>query len=79
MCAVGSGKRILFWREKKLEIIRTMRNIVAEINDNLSQDERITVYQLDRMIWLICSDNFYLDVSGNGKETYLRALRREQR
>lgn len=79
LCALLDREKGYYSAEKKeFEIIKTMRSIVEEINTNLSPDERITVYQLDRMIWLICSDNFYLDVSGNSKETYLRALRREQ-
>ena len=76
LCALlNKEKGYYSGKKKELEVIKTMRGIVAEINKNISQDEQITVYQLDRMIWLICSDNFFLDVSGNNKENYLQALR----
>ena len=65
--------------KRELDCIKKMREIVCEINSQMDPEEQVTVYQVDRMIWLICSGNFYLDVADNYKETYLRVLREEDR
>ena len=40
----------------------------------LPQDKQISVYQLDRMIWLICSGDFYLDKIDVNKSVYLQRI-----
>lgn len=57
--------------------IKDLQNIVGEINCELKKtnEREITVYQLDRMIWLICADKFFLDEGpSNSKALYLSFL-----
>ena len=58
--------------KREYECINQFIEIVKEINLNL--EHKITVYQLDRMIWLICSESFFLDTTGNSKERYLSEI-----
>ena len=53
-----------------------MQALVDEINGTLRQkgERTITVYQLDRMIWLICSENFFLHNVESGKEVYIKKI-----
>ena len=59
---------------RQFKCIADMRGLVSDINKSLPQNEQITVYQLDRMIWLVCSGRFFLDNVKNAKETYLDDL-----
>lgn len=56
--------------------IRDMQQITAEINYKLKEhgEKTITVYQLDRMIWLLCSNKFFLD-DKDSKNWYLSKLK----
>jgi hypothetical protein len=38
------------------------------------QDSSMTVYKLDRQIWLCCTGDFFLDVKFNIKDTFLRNI-----
>ena len=58
--------------KKEYECIEEMRELVKIINDG--QDEKITVYQFDRMIWLICSGRFFLHESNDVKKHYLKEI-----
>ena len=51
------------------ECINDMRKIVDEVNTNV-KNENLTVYKLDRMIWLICSDKFFLHGLANAEKKY---------
>ena len=59
---------------KKRECLRDFQKLVANINEALSKDNQITVYKLDRMIWLICSGKFFLDNVGLEKKDYLEVV-----
>ena len=50
-----------------------MQAITQKINAALRQkgEAPITVYQLDRMIWLVCTGNFYLHDKRNTKAMYI--------
>ncbi len=61
------------------DCIKEMQNIVKAINEKLPKKEQITVYQLDRMIWLICSNNFFLDDIENSKNEYLKELEKKNK
>lgn len=61
-------------KTKDYECIAIMQNLVEQINKKLQPKEQITVYQLDRMIWLVCSGNFFLDNTKGYKDRYLKAL-----
>ena len=63
--------------KREYECIGQIIDIVKEINQYLvkNNEKQITVYQLDRMIWLICSQNFFLDGTENSKEKYLSELK----
>ena len=75
LCALNDFDHGYYKSERKqYECIREMQHLVNDINNKLPDDEPISVYQLDRMIWLICSENFYLDIKGNAKSVYLRKL-----
>ena len=60
--------------KKEYECIGIMQKLVEQINKKLSKEEQITVYQLDRMIWLVCSGNFFLDNTKGYKDRYLKSL-----
>ena len=60
---------------KAFECLREFQELVREINNDLPEDEKITVYKLDRMIWLICSGKFFLDHVELDKKHYLGRLR----
>ena len=38
-----------------------MINLTENINKSLKDEEKLTVYKFDRMIYLVCSQNFFLD------------------
>ena len=64
--------------KKEFECIENMQSLVKEINANLPTAEHITVYQLDRMIWLICSGRFFLHNTEDSKTQYLRIINENQ-
>lgn len=52
------------------DYIEEMQYLVEQIN-TVNSKEQITIYQLDKMIWLVCSGNFYLDKLKNAKKIYI--------
>lgn len=74
----GSEKNYYRTEKREYECIRHMQELVDEINLALAAEKgkKISVYQLDRMIRLICSDNFFLDdTTTNSKENYLKKIK----
>lgn len=61
-------------KNRELECIQDMQNITKTVNEVLP-DEHLTVYKLDKMIWLICSSKFYLDHIEDSKIDYLNGIR----
>lgn len=55
--------------KREYECIGEMQELVKLIN--AGEAKKITVYQLDRMIWLICSEKFFLDDVRSAKSEYL--------
>ena len=55
--------------KREYECIGEMQELVELIN--IGEEKKITVYQLDRMIWLICSEKFFLDGIISAKNEYL--------
>lgn len=47
--------------KKEYEYINEMKNLTENINQSLKDEEKLTVYKFDRMIYLVCSQNFFLD------------------
>ena len=47
--------------EEEYEYINEMKNLTENINKSLKAEEKLTVYKFDRMIYLVCSQNFFLD------------------
>lgn len=47
--------------KKEYECINEMINLTENINKSLKDEEKLTVYKFDRMIYLVCSQNFFLD------------------
>lgn len=47
--------------EEEYEYINEMKNLTENINKSLKDEEKLTVYKFDRMIYLVCSQNFFLD------------------
>ena len=76
LCALNSKKKGYYNSsdKKQFECIKDMQNLTKEINDNLDENKKITVYKLDKMIWLICSGSFYLHDRGNIKQSYLNQI-----
>ena len=58
--------------KREYECIGEMQELVSLINEG--EENKITVYQLDRMIWLICSENFFLDGIRSAKSEYLSKI-----
>ena len=64
--------------KREYECIKHMQNLTTEINKELcsKNQKAITVYQLDRMIWLICANKFFLDGKvRNSKDSYLLKIK----
>lgn len=64
--------------KREYECIKHMQELTSEINKELRSNGQkpITVYQLDRMIWIICSNKFFLDGKvKNNKEIYLLKIK----
>ena len=40
-------------------------------------DLDITAYKLDRIIWLLCTENFFLDKKSSGKDALIRKIKEE--
>ncbi len=75
LCTLLGHEDRYYEREKKeYECIADMRRITSDINKALPQNKQITVYKLDRMIWLICSGKFFLDNTSDAKSKYLQAI-----
>lgn len=76
LCALNSKKKGYYNSSDKRQFkcIKEMQNLTKEINDNLDENKKITVYKLDKMIWLICSGSFYLHDRGNIKQSYLNQI-----
>ncbi len=79
LCALKDVDEGYYHTEKReYECIQEMQELVCEINQSLKIENKkpITVYQLDRMIWLICSNKFFLDdKTKNSKEDYLSKIK----
>ena len=58
--------------KREYECIGEMQKLVELINEG--EEKKITVYQLDRMIWLICSEKFFLDGVRSSKSEYLAKI-----
>lgn len=57
--------------KSKMELIKEIQDLTEEINKGLKNEDEITVYQLDRMIWLVCTDSFFLHSNNGSKKYYL--------
>lgn len=70
LCALLNKEENYYHTAKReYECIGEMQELVELINDR--EEKKITVYQLDRMIWLICSEKFFLDGIISAKNEYL--------
>lgn len=78
LCAFKGLEENYYRTEKReYECIRHVQTLVEEINAalNAQNEESITVYQLDRMIWLVCANKFFLDDNvKNSKDAYLAKI-----
>lgn len=63
--------------KKEYECINEMKNLTENINKSLKDEEKLTVYKFDRMIYLVCSQNFFLDKKDRNsiKKIYLEKIR----
>jgi hypothetical protein len=64
--------------QKDIDLVTEVQTMVSNINTQLTSkgDAPITVYQLDRMIWLVCTGNFFIPGHPNGttKQVYISML-----
>lgn len=64
--------------KKDIDLVAEVQRITENINAQLMEQEEspITVYQLDRMIWLVCTGNFFIPGHPNGsmKQVYISKL-----
>ena len=60
----------------KLQLVSDVQEMVKDINRELKSrgEDEITAYKLDRMIWLVCSDNFYLHQTGSLKANFISEI-----
>ena len=67
--------------KREFELIEEMKKITNNINEELKKtsEKEITVYQLDRMIWLVCSGKFFLHDSKYGKGSYINKIKELQK
>jgi thermostable 8-oxoguanine DNA glycosylase len=65
---VLSGLELMSSKEKPAQFTKMLYKI-AKANDNL------TLYKLDKIIWLICTGNFYRDNRGNARGEYIKELK----
>ena len=73
LCALLNKKENYYRTAKReYECIGEMQELVKLIN--VGEAKKITVYQLDRMIWLICSEKFFLDGVRSAKSEYLNKI-----
>ena len=63
--------------KKEYECINKMINLTENINKSLKDEEKLTVYKFDRMIYLVCSQNFFLDKKDRNsiEKIYLEKIR----
>lgn len=61
-----------------IDLVEEVQAITENINAQLTArgDNLITVYQLDRMIWLVCTGNFFIPGHPNGtmKQVYISKI-----
>ena len=61
-----------------IDLVEEVQAITENINAQLTArgDNPITVYQLDRMIWLVCTGNFFIPGHPNGtmKQVYISKI-----
>ena len=71
LCALLNKEENYYHTAKReYECIGEMQELVKLIGEA----KKITVYQLDRMIWLICSEKFFLDGVRSSKSEYLTKI-----
>lgn len=63
--------------KRELELVEEMIAITEDINNELESrgEKSITVYQLDRMLWLVCTENFFLHNETNNKRSFLQRVK----
>ncbi len=78
VCAFNGSSHKIYEGEKGILLVKDMQKLVNNINFSLRKkgEKEITVYQLDRMIWLICSENFFLHNVKSGKAIYIEKIQR---
>ena len=77
MCKYYGRKKGYYDSDNRtMECINDMQELTEEINKGLEEKkkDKITVYKLDKMIWLICSQKFYLDEDRSIKASYLNKI-----
>lgn len=75
MIAKNGRKHGYYNNEKReLELVGEMIAMTKDINRELTAkgEDSITVYQLDRMLWLICTERFFLHNERNNKQSFLK-------
>ena len=63
--------------KRELELVKEMITITEDINNELKirGKKPITVYQLDRMLWLVCTENFFLHNEPNNKKAFIQRVK----
>lgn len=59
-------------RMSDVEIIKFMFHFAADVQKKYPD---VTAYQIDKMIWLICTGNFYLQKDKTGRDTILSMIK----
>jgi hypothetical protein len=78
MIAKNGRKDGYYNNEKRvLELVGEIIAITNDINRELAarSEDNITVYQLDRMLWLICTEKFFLHNEPNNKRSFLQRVK----
>ena len=66
--------------KKEFELINEIIEITNDVNKELKSrgQKPITVYQLDRMIWLVCTENFFLHKKISGKQDFIERIKNKR-
>lgn len=74
----GNGAQPYNTESRELKLIGEMQDITGKINKELDRrgEKAITVYQLDRMIWLVCTNNFFLHSDAYKKDKYISNIKK---
>ena len=68
------GYDFKYYKKNESRAYECIRDFIEIVNQIKNQDSSMTVYKLDRQIWLCCTGNFFLDIKFDIKDTFLKKI-----